>query len=31
LNSPSHVLATSKLPCTVIVPLGPGIFNIRYA
>jgi hypothetical protein len=31
LNSFSQVLDTSKLPCTVIVPLGPGILSVRYA
>jgi hypothetical protein len=31
LNSLSQVLDTSKLPCTMIVPLGPGILSVRYA
>jgi hypothetical protein len=30
LNSLSQVLDTSKLPYTVIVPLGPGILSMRY-
>jgi hypothetical protein len=31
LNSLSQVLDNSKLPCTVIVPLGPRILSVRYA
>jgi hypothetical protein len=31
MNYLSQVLDTSKLPCTVMVPLGPGILSVKYA